>query len=79
MVLVAGIWRRIRGLRLLGIALLGIAILKIFVYDLSFLEAIYRIASFIGLGVILLAASYLYQRYKGVIVGDDTAGKQPAP
>ena len=68
-----GLWRRQRGLRIAAIALLGIAILKIFIYDLSFLEALYRIFSFIGLGVILLAASYLYQKYKSIIIEDAPA------
>jgi uncharacterized membrane protein len=67
LLMVAGIWQRVQGLRLIAIALFGVTILKIFVYDLSFLERLYRIFSFIGLGVILLAVSYLYQRYKAVI------------
>jgi len=67
LLMVAGIWRRVQGLRLIAIALFGITILKIFIYDLSFLERLYRIFSFIGLGVILLLVSYLYQRYKAVI------------
>jgi hypothetical protein len=62
-----GIWKRIPSLRILAIVLFGVAILKIFIYDLSFLETLYRIFSFIGLGLILLAVSYLYQRYKSVI------------
>ncbi len=66
--MVLGIWKRARLLRLVAIALFGITILKIFIYDLSFLETLYRIFSFIGLGVILLAVSYLYQRYKGIIL-----------
>jgi uncharacterized membrane protein len=53
---------------MLAIALFGVAILKIFIYDLSFLETLYRIFSFIGLGLILLVVSYLYQRYKDVIM-----------
>jgi uncharacterized membrane protein len=62
-----GIWRRMLSLRLVAIVLIGIAILKIFFYDLSFLETAYRIVSFIGLGLILLAISFLYQRFKLVI------------
>ncbi len=67
LLMITGIWRRLQGLRIIAIALFGITILKIFVYDLSFLERLYRIFSFIGLGVILLLVSYLYQRYKAVI------------
>lgn len=68
-----GIWRRARGLRLVSIVLFGFTILKIFIYDLSFLETLYRIFSFVGLGVILLVVSYLYQRYKSIIVGSAAA------
>jgi hypothetical protein len=68
--MVVGIWRRVRGLRMLSIILFGFSILKIFVYDLSFLQTLYRIFSFIGLGIILLAASYMYQRYKSLIFGE---------
>ncbi len=62
-----GLWRRTRVLRIAAIVLFGVAILKIFIYDLSFLDTVYRIVSFIGLGVILLSVSYLYQRYRGLI------------
>jgi len=67
--MVVGIWRKLRGLRIISIALFGITILKIFIYDLSFLETLYRIVSFVGLGLILLAVSYAYQRFKYIIVG----------
>ena len=66
-----GILGRERILRMLAIVLFGVAILKIFIYDLSFLETLYRIFSFIGLGLILLAVSYLYQRFRDVILGDE--------
>jgi uncharacterized membrane protein len=65
--MIAGLWRRAQGLRIMAIVLFGITILKIFIYDLSFLETLYRIFSFVGLGVILLGVSYLYQRYKAII------------
>ncbi len=66
--MVFGIWRRMRMLRLLAMALFGFTILKIFIYDLSFLETLYRIFSFMALGLILLAVSYLYQRYRAIIL-----------
>lgn len=62
-----GILRRSRALRIASIVLFGGTILKIFIYDLSFLDTLYRIFSFIGLGVILLGVSYAYQRYKDAI------------
>jgi uncharacterized membrane protein len=64
-----GIWRKYRGMRFVAIGLFGITILKIFIYDLSFLETLYRFFSFVALGAILIGVSYAYQKYKDVIGG----------
>ena len=66
--MVFGLWARRRQLRIMSIVLFGATILKIFIYDLSFLDTLYRIFSFIGLGLILLAVSYAYQRFKSIIL-----------
>lgn len=66
-----GIARRLKGFRIAAISLLLLTILKVFLYDLSFLTELYRIFSFIGLGVILLSASFAYQRYKTLIFGEE--------
>jgi uncharacterized membrane protein len=60
--LLAGSALRVRLLRLMGLGLLSLTALKVFFWDLSSLDRIYRIVSFIVLGAILLAVSYLYQR-----------------
>ncbi|MFL6335569.1 MAG: DUF2339 domain-containing protein [Pyrinomonadaceae bacterium] len=60
--LLAGRVRRVRLLRLMALALLGLTTLKVFLLDLSALDRAYRIVSFIVLGAILLAVSYLYQK-----------------
>ncbi|TAE28603.1 MAG: DUF2339 domain-containing protein [Candidatus Kapaibacterium sp.] len=71
----AGLVKRVWGLRVaaLGLSLLSIA--KIFLLDLSFLTTPYRIGSFIGLGVVLMLLSYLYQRYKDIIFADEREEK----
>ncbi|HEV2708299.1 MAG TPA: DUF2339 domain-containing protein [Pyrinomonadaceae bacterium] len=51
-----------RSLRLTALVLLAVTTLKVFFWDLESLERVYRIISFIVLGAILLAVSYLYQR-----------------
>lgn len=66
-----GIFRRIRGARILGILLLGATVLKVFLVDLSELQTFYRIISFIVLGLLLLAVSYGYNRCKHFIFGED--------
>ena len=51
-----------RLLRVMGLVLLSLTTLKVFLIDLSALERVYRIISFIMLGAILLIVSYFYQR-----------------
>jgi uncharacterized membrane protein len=60
--LIAGQLRRLRMLRIMALALLSLTTLKVFIWDLSSLDRIYRIISFIMLGAILLVVSYFYQR-----------------
>ena len=59
--LAVGLWRGLGVARGAGLALLGIVSVKVFLYDLSSLDAAYRVLSFIGLGVLLLLSAYLYQ------------------
>jgi uncharacterized membrane protein len=62
--LVAGLVRDLRPLRLAGLALLGLAVGKVFVVDLAALESIWRVASFLALGLLLLAGAFAYQRMR---------------
>ena len=62
--LAAGFLLRERVLRLQGLGLLLICILKLFVYDLRNLETLYRILSFVALGLILLGVSWIYTRFR---------------
>ena len=64
-----GIARRSRWLRLAGLGLLAIPVVKLFAYDAFDLEREYRVAAFIGLGAMLLAGGFLYQRYRRLIRG----------
>jgi uncharacterized membrane protein len=57
-----GRWQGSRTLRLTALVLLTLTTVKVFFWDLASLERVYRIISFIVLGAILLAVSYLYQR-----------------
>jgi uncharacterized membrane protein len=60
--MMVGFWKRQAFIRWLAIALLVITTIKVFFVDISLLQRGYRIASFIALGVILLAVSFFYQR-----------------
>lgn len=66
----AGIFRRSLLLRILGMLLFGFTIAKVFFIDLSELRTIYRIVSFVCLGLILLGVSYAYNRFTGRIFGE---------
>ena len=67
--LVIGIVKRWRRMRIGALILLAVPIVKVFVYDVFKLATGYRIAAFVGLGVLLIVSGYLYQRYSKVIKG----------
>jgi hypothetical protein len=56
-----------RILRLQGLVLLLVCILKLFLFDLRNLETLYRILSFVVLGIILLGVSWIYTRFQDQI------------
>ena len=51
-------------IRVAAISLFGIALLKLFFYDISHLNMLSKTIVFILLGVLMLGASYLYNRFK---------------
>jgi uncharacterized membrane protein len=57
-----GLCREVREPRLAGFALLILAAGKVFLYDLSELESVWRVFSFIVLGLLFLLAALAYQR-----------------
>lgn len=61
--LVAGILKRGPVLRYASLAVMLLAVGKVFLYDASELKDLYRVFSFVGLGVSLLLLAYLYQRF----------------
>jgi uncharacterized membrane protein len=62
MLMVVGFLRRSAFVRWQALILIAATIGKVFVYDVSQLDRGYRIVSFIVLGVLLLAISFVYQR-----------------
>ncbi len=67
--LVAGFARRSAVVRYAGLTLFAVTVVKVFLVDMSSLDMAYRIVSFMVVGVLLLAASLLYQRLAARIVG----------
>jgi uncharacterized membrane protein len=62
LLMIVGFWRRSAFVRWQALVLIAFTIGKVFLYDVSELDRGYRILSFIVLGVLLLAISFVYQR-----------------
>ena len=66
-----GIWKKIKYLRIAAIVLFSITLVKLFVYDISDLNTLSKTIIFISLGVLLLIVSFLYHKYKYKIFEND--------
>lgn len=65
-ILLIGIRKSLKVVRYGGIGLLIITILKLFLHDLWSLGGLYRISALIGLSLVLIPVSFLYQRFLSV-------------
>jgi hypothetical protein len=72
-VLFLSLYRESRGLRIGALIVLGVSVVKLFVFDLAQLSSLARAFSFIGVGVILLAAGLTYARLASDLKQHDTA------
>src|SRR4029078_12178523 len=63
MLLAVGLWPKAPWLRHGALAILILTFCKVFLSDMAALGGLYRVASFLGLGLFLVGIGYLYQRY----------------
>ncbi|MGE0006606.1 MAG: DUF2339 domain-containing protein [Parvibaculaceae bacterium] len=61
--LAVGLWRKAPWLRHGALAILILTVCKVFLSDMAALGGLYRVASFLGLGLFLVGIGYVYQRY----------------
>jgi uncharacterized membrane protein len=61
-IIAAGIVWRNTTLRIAGLAIGAVVAMKVFLFDMAALSGLYRAASFLGLGLSLVALGYVYQR-----------------
>ncbi len=61
--LLVGMKKDMRFVRYAGLALLLVTLVKLFLHDLGYLSQLYRIGAFIGVALILIIASFVYQRF----------------
>ena len=65
-----GFSRRLKQVRIAGLAVAGVALAKVLLFDLSRLDALYRVGSVFILAVVSLLIAYLYnQRAKSDAAG----------
>lgn len=60
--ILTGFRRAIKPLRLAGLAVAGLAVVKVVFFDLSSLDALYRIGSVFFLALVMLSLAYVYYR-----------------
>jgi hypothetical protein len=61
--LLVGMKQKTGWVRYAGVVLLLVTLLKLFLHDLGNLSQLYRIGAFIGVAIILIVASFVYQRF----------------
>lgn len=59
-----GVIRRSTHHKNYGLIIIGIAITKVFLFDMSYLDGLWRAASFLGLGLALIGLGWLFQTLK---------------
>ncbi len=63
LLLAVGVARANRPARYASLAVMMLTVAKVFLYDLANLQDLYRVLSFLGLGVSLLVLAHVYQRF----------------
>lgn len=58
--------------RYLGLGVFGVTLVKMVTIDLWQLETLHRTIAFVGLGVLMIACSFFYNRFRGLIAGDES-------
>jgi uncharacterized membrane protein len=67
LIIVMGIWKKKKHLRIGAIVLFAVTLLKLFLYDISYLDTLSKTIVFVSLGILLLIISFLYTKYKNII------------
>ena len=67
LLIVAGVAYRMALNRILGLGLLAVVILKLYLLDVWMMQLVYRVIAFGVFGLLLLATSFVYSRYRASI------------
>jgi len=71
LMIMLGIWKQNKNLRIMAIVLFGITLAKLFLYDIASLDTISKTIVLVSLGILLLVISFLYNKYKRLIFSED--------
>jgi uncharacterized membrane protein len=71
-----GIWKNVRALRLVGLALFAVVAGKVFFVDLANLDPFYRIVAFILLGILVLSGSFIYLKHRQTFAIEPSAQQE---
>ncbi len=69
-IILIGIRRNQQDIRIAGLVLFGVILIKVFFYDLNHLDTLSKTIIFISIGILLLVASYFYNRYTKRLFSD---------
>jgi uncharacterized membrane protein len=68
LLLILGIKKQLKNIRIAALILLGITIVKLFIYDIRNASETGKIIAFILLGVLILVISFVYQKLKLLVI-----------
>ena len=74
--IIYGIWKRLKHLRIMAFILFGLTIFKLFFYDIAHQSTISKTIVMISLGAVLLIVSFLYNKYIGKILKEENEIKE---
>jgi len=75
--LAIGMWRHVPALRHAGMIMVLLVVAKVFLIDMSGLQGLLRVLSFLGLGAALVGLGYAYRRF--VFAADERPELAPPP
>jgi uncharacterized membrane protein len=74
--IIYGIWKRAKHLRIMAFILFGLTIFKLFFYDIAHQSTISKTIVMISLGAVLLIVSFLYNKYMENILKEEREIKE---
>jgi uncharacterized membrane protein len=69
--IIIGIIKRKKHLRIFAIGLFGLTLIKLFIYDIAELGTIQKTVVFVSIDILLLISSFLYNKYTKLIFEDE--------